>query len=208
LKLAVFTAFYIFTTFIAFTVQLKLLIMVLDMLNFQFFLQFFKRFFFLAAVFVAAFYLSLSNLYINISNSVPLGLYFAVGDRAIQRGDYVIFYLPESIAEQIRGRPWFDEKTSLLKIVAGLPGDTYGVTENNYYVNYKLIGRTSPTDKQGKPLPQLPAGEHTVEAAHFLPAGTAANSFDSRYYGEVPLARVKAKVVPLLTFGERTKLFP
>jgi conjugative transfer signal peptidase TraF len=163
--------------------------------------QFIKRFSLLAVVFTAAFYFSLSNFYVNISASVPIGVYLIAGDQNIQRGDYVVFYLPETIANKVRGRPWFDEKISLLKIVSGLPGDTYGVKGGYYYINGEPVGRTSLNDKQGKPLPQLPAGEHTVRPAHFLPLGIAVNSFDSRYYGEIPLTKVKVKVVPLLTAG-------
>jgi conjugative transfer signal peptidase TraF len=155
----------------------------------------------LSVAFASALYFSVSNLYINISDSVPVGLYVKAANQTIARGDYVVFFLPDDVADQVRGRPWFDEKTSLLKTVAGLPGDTYTASGDGYYINGELIGRIFAADKQGRPLPQLPAGLHEVEQRHFLPAAAAPNSFDSRYYGQVSVAKIKSKVIPLLTLG-------
>ena len=55
-------------------------------------------------------------------------------------------------------------------------------------------------DHEDLPMPMLALGAYEVEAARFLPIGKHVNSFDGRYYGTVPLANIKYKVIPLFTW--------
>jgi conjugative transfer signal peptidase TraF len=140
--------------------------------------------------------------YFNITNSVPIGIYKAVKTSNIEVGEYVIFDLPDSIAGGIEGRPWFDRKIPLLKKVGALEEAQFEVVNNNFFIDGKYIGPVFSTDTAGLSLPQNP-GAHIVRQDYFLPVANAIpNSFDGRYYGDIPISKIRAVVKPLLVKGK------
>lgn len=111
-----------------------------------------------------------------------------------------------AIANQRRYRPpgdCPDGFAPLLKPVVARAGDTVTVSVDGISVNGKLIpnSRQFPFDANHRPLPLVPKGTYTV-APHTVWVISSYNnaSFDSRYYGAIPVKDIRAHLRPLLTF--------
>jgi conjugative transfer signal peptidase TraF len=130
-----------------------------------------------------------AGLRINLTPSLPQGVY-ALCPGAPSKGDFVSFCLEGEFTELARERGYLGAGSCpsglrpLLKILSGLPGDSIQADA--------LVVRSA--DSQGRPMPSvlqsgvIPTGMALVLAEH-------PGSFDSRYFGLVPLEnlqRVKA----------------
>lgn len=135
-----------------------------------------------------------SGLRINPTPSLPKGIYRIVpGEPA--RGDFVSFCLRGEFAELARERGYLQAGSCksglrpLLKRLVGLPGDHIDAAS--------LAVRA--VDSQGRPMPSalrsgvIPTGMALVLADH-------EGSFDSRYFGFVPLECLQ-RVEPVFVFN-------
>lgn len=152
---------------------------------------------------------TLAGVRLNLSGSLPVALY-VVTHGPPARGAVVLVCLPEAWAELARGRGYVPNGTScpggampVGKPVFALPGDTVEVTATGLVLHGKHIANTRPLpfDRRGRPLPRLEPGPHVVGAGElWIVSRYSPFSFDSRYFGAVPLANVRARVrllVPL-----------
>ena len=139
--------------------------------------------------------------YLNVTSSLPTGLYLKVPSTNYRRGDYVVYEPTEEVKNVIIQNKWGNAKYDFLKKVGALAGDTYSVSSDTlvFEINGKYIGHVYETDNEGKALPKL-RGEFQVEEGYILPIATGARSFDGRYSGTIPESRIKAKVIPILTW--------
>lgn len=148
---------------------------------------------------------------VNVSRSLPLGLYRTVGDATvISRGSIVVVCLPEE---------W--SKFALQRGVLGAgecPGGTYGLgkivvaTEGDAVVlsadklsingqafdNFRILDR----DRAGRVIPHYPWGSYTVGAGEVWLYSPHPLAFDSRYFGPIKVERVESAVLPVLTKRE------
>jgi conjugative transfer signal peptidase TraF len=144
----------------------------------------------LAAVCVWAW---LAGYRFNATSSLPVGIYRLSAD-APGRGDYAAFCLEGEFADLARERGYLQAGSCLsglrplLKKVAGLPGDP---------IPGDLAVR--PADSLGRALPSLPP-EGAVPPGMALLLAEHPGSFDSRYFGPVPLASLR-KTEPVLLFN-------
>jgi conjugative transfer signal peptidase TraF len=151
----------------------------------------------------------LAGLRVNVSRSLPLGVYRIIGDASLaRRGSVVIVCLPsewEKFALQ-RGilQPGHCEGGGfgLGKIVVGIPGDVIEFSEDGIAVNGAPIRNSNPLkwDGQGRGMPHYPWNSYTLKADElwlFSPYHPAA--FDSRYFGPVSNAHVQGVARPLWT---------
>lgn len=146
---------------------------------------------------------------LNVTPSVPTGLYLQKSPGAIERGQLVVTCLDpanEATADAIaRGYlPAGDcpgGVAPLLKPVAAMPGDRITLTATGLAVNGVVLPGTVPrvADPQGRPLPQPPSS-YTVPAGSVLLLVGRSGSFDGRYFGPVPVAGIRAQAAPLLLF--------
>lgn len=138
--------------------------------------------------------------YLNLSSSMPRGLYRVTPPGTIKRGERVIFSPPGWAQPFIYGRRWLPQGWPILKYVGALEGDTYCVQGKAFLVNQKYTGPVFVKDGEGRAL--YPAiGRHLVEKNSFLPVSThIPNSFDGRYFGTVPLSAIKGKASPVWMF--------
>lgn len=140
-------------------------------------------------------------LYWNHTASEPIGLYLAVED-VIQTGDKVIMRVPNDMKSYCYERGWMKENEMMLKTAYALAGETYQITDTEIFVNQKKVGEVAKTDLKGLPLPQR-KGEYVIAPGNFLPLAThQSNSFDGRYYGDVPTDLIVTKVVPIILIPE------
>lgn len=133
---------------------------------------------------------------INLSTSIPAGIYLKLPLDDIKKGDIVIFDMPEDIDKFVHEREYIVKKChSFIKIVGGIEGDRIEKKDNFLYINNEKIGKISLTDTIGRRLPQIE--NFKVSKNKFFPIGSHINSFDGRYYGEVEknLIRNKAKLI-------------
>jgi conjugative transfer signal peptidase TraF len=134
----------------------------------------------------------------NLSPSMPRGLYLLERGKAPERGSAVILPVPDSVHAIVLARGYLPGRASLLKVVVALPGDVACVRVDSLVINGRIHGPVLPHDSVGRPL--LPArfcGELSPGTAF---VGTPAPfSFDSRYFGAVPLSTLTV-VRPLWTF--------
>lgn len=90
------------------------------------------------------------------------------------------------------------------KLALGLPGDTLEVESDSVTINGRRFvnSATAECDSQGRPLIHVPWGVRHVNAGEVWLFGFKdAQSWDSRYYGPLPLGAVRWVVTPVLTLG-------
>jgi conjugative transfer signal peptidase TraF len=150
-----------------------------------------------------------AGLRINMTESLPLGFYWRTFE-PIERGSYVIFCPPtdNSAFHLARERHYIEYGNcsgrfgSLLKRVAGVPGDHIDVDADGVRVNGTLLPNSAPrtADRGGHPLPviQLHAilpGDNLLLMSDYTPW-----SFDARYFGPIARSAIRAHVKPLWTW--------
>lgn len=158
-----------------------------------------------ALPFVVPFVLLLTPIRWNISASLPVGFYWETGMR-IERGAYVHFCLPEDIAAYAFTRGYLKTGAcpglyeELFKPVAAVAGDTVemrhggGVRVNGADLDAPVFA----ADSQGRPHQfWIPEGKQIVpDGCVFVLSTHHPRSWDSRYFGFVPLAAIRGSAVP------------
>ena len=128
-------------------------------------------------------------------SAAPVGFYRRTAPRP-GRGKLVEFCLPEDVAEFAEARGYIGhgscpgDTESLGKVVTGMPGDI---------VIVDAAGALK-TDSAGRPMEHFPFGQYRVPAGEVWVHGTARNSFDSRYFGAIPVSNIRASLEPLFTW--------
>jgi len=145
-----------------------------------------------------------ASVYLNLTESLPVGLYVRVPKIELSRGDYIVYEPSEEIKNLIRENGWGDGEQKFLKQVSGVRGDEYEVDEKHriFLINGKFAGQVFRTDSAGHKLPQL-VGKFKVGEDEILPCGTNLRSFDGRYTGTIKISEVEAKVVPLILWEDK-----
>lgn len=147
------------------------------------------------------------NIRINITDSAPIGLWHVSREKAdFRRSDLVEVCPPPAPAVSImhdRGLlqvgPCTDDTTSLLKVIGAIEGDHVTVRKGeNILVNGQELTNTSAVAA----LPSWPAGDLIIPAGHvWLVSTYSAGSFDSRYFGPVPVGNILGVASPVLVSG-------
>lgn len=146
---------------------------------------------------------------INTTNSYPLGIYRVTSDINIARNQTILFCAPKKeIFEVAHKRGYIplgmcaDGLSPLQKKIVGLPGDEVVVSSAGVKINgvlqknskvfrYDVKGRILPTCDGGKILP----GEI------FVMSDYNERSFDSRYFGSIPISNVIGNIEPVVLFN-------
>jgi len=136
------------------------------------------------------------SYYLNLSPSVPLGLYRIAAPTHLAVGDLVVFDPPEEAHSFLYGRHWLPQGWPLIKYVGALAGETFSVESASFHINNKYIGMVYDRDDEGRTLLKI-TGTHIVEPGMFLPVSPYSRSFDGRYFGTVPVNSIKGKASPL-----------
>jgi conjugative transfer signal peptidase TraF len=147
----------------------------------------------------------LAGIRINASPSLPIGVYRTTSDP----GDRLIEFCPaEPFASLAISRGYRDRgtcrdgATPLMKPVVARPGDTVDLSEQGIAVNGRLLPNTAPlrVDTHGRPLVPWPFGRYQVQPRTVWVASSHhPRSFDSRYFGPIPVGSIRDHVRPVLT---------
>ena len=145
---------------------------------------------------------------INLTSSLPVGIWkIDKSFTRIEKGDYVWFTPTKRIAEFALKRGYLEKNPKcknnaipLLKVVYGLPGDTYSFHDDLIRINnlpVKNVKRRK-TDSKNRPMPRIADGK--VPANQFFVLTKHPYSFDSRYYGPIPMDNIEGTAKPIFTW--------
>lgn len=144
----------------------------------------------------------------NTDSAAPAGIYRVVS-RGCARGDLVAACLPIAVAEQGLARGYLrtggctGDTEPVDKIVGALPGDIVDIEPGSVSINGKRIAHsaTASHDSAFRPLSHVEWGKHVVAANEIWLFGfNDRRSWDSRYFGPVPIASVRGKLQPVFTW--------
>lgn len=142
---------------------------------------------------------------VNASSSLPIGLYTTTSDR---RANLVEFCPPEPFATLSKHRGYRstgncpDAAEPLMKPVVAAEGDIVEVSARGVAVNGRLLPNSSPRafDTQNRPLLHWPFGRYQVAAGTvWVVSSFNQRSFDSRYFGPIPISIIRGRLRPALT---------
>jgi conjugative transfer signal peptidase TraF len=169
---------------------------------------------FAAAILVFAYAIDALDLRFNFTPSMPLGIYrlTPVPLGGIRRGMFVATCAPLDAAKLGRHRgylakgPCPADTELLLKVVAAVAGDVIALSANGVAVNGRSLPHSRPLsfDATGRRLSPWPQGHYPLRRSQLWLYADNDRSWDSRYWGPAPPSNVRARVLPLLTFCERS----
>ncbi|MVA58487.1 S26 family signal peptidase [Agrobacterium vitis] len=138
----------------------------------------------------------------NASASVPIGLYRIVPADQLDVTDLAAVMPPDGLAGFLDERRYLPKGLPLLKRVLALSGTTVcrsGAEITAYDMTY---GQARERDRHGRPLP-IWQGCRTLRAGDaFFMNWNSPDSFDSRYFGPLPLTTVVGRAIPLWTIDD------
>lgn len=147
----------------------------------------------------------LAGMRLNVTDSYPKGLYVAERG-ALGVGDLVEACVPAAAARLARERHYLGlggpchGVNTVLKRIAAVAGDTVAITDR-VVLNGEVLEEAPVLLEDGAGRALEPAADGTVGAEHvWLLSTHVAESFDSRYFGEVPTSAVLRRMRPLWTF--------
>lgn len=136
---------------------------------------------------------------INETASMAKGVYVRVSDaRALHHGDVVAMPMNPASRAYLGDKLGYPSDTTLIKRVAGLPGDMVCRTGSSV----RVAGVEAPAraaDRQGNQLPSW-SGCHRLKDGEVFLLGDHPESFDSRYVGPVPISALHGVYRTVLTW--------
>ena len=124
------------------------------------------------------------GLVINLTASMPRGIYRLSRERAPQRHDLVIVRLTPGTNDIAVSRGYLAANRPVLKRVAGVAGDRVCRIGGAVSINGLPAAIAREHDRAGRALPHW-QGCLRLRPRQLFVLGTAADSFDSRYFGIV-----------------------
>lgn len=135
----------------------------------------------------------------NITGSMPIGIYQRVDQSALKIGEIVSVCLPDEMAEEGKERDYLlsgqcaHHTKPILKEIIALPGDTVTVTDLGLYVNQKFyVAPELQEDHNYLPIRRWTKNKtyHDIKTVWLYGANDSRNSWDSRYFGGVPIKNI------------------
>lgn len=171
----------------------------------------------LACVAIATFWLHGAGFRLNLSSSIPWGIY-RVSDTPIVRGDIVEYCPPnQAIFQMAKARGYLLSGFScpnfyspIFKPIAAIAGDEVIINEGGIWVNGIWLRNSKPSfkDAKGRALNPQNISKSKAPAGQVLLASSySSRSFDGRYFGLVPATGVRAKLLPLYVIMENRNGF-
>lgn len=153
----------------------------------------------------------------NFTHSAPFGIYRQAAEPilATRKNSPYAFFCPDQRWPGLRNNPNTrrslgtcpDGYAALLKPVVAWPGDVVTASPAGVIVNGTPVPNSSPLtrDSLGRELHPYPYGTYEVAQGQiWIVSSYSSRSFDSRYFGPVPLRTVREWVRPFIT--ERYKV--
>jgi conjugative transfer signal peptidase TraF len=151
------------------------------------------------------------GLVFNYTHSVPFGIYREIADPAgsPRTPAPYVFFCPDVRWPSMKDQPNYrdpmrtcpDGFSPLIKPVVAWPGDTVEISATGILINGQPLPNTAPIsrDSAGRQLHPFPAGTYRVQKSElWVVSSFSPRSFDSRYFGPIPLRSVHSWIRPLL----------
>lgn len=135
----------------------------------------------------------------NASASISIGLYRVEPATSIAVTDLVIVMPPDALAAFLAERGYLPKGVPLLKRVFALRGDRV-CREGRFIIAYGgryAVARAH--DSRGRPLPIWQGCRVLTEGEAFFMNWDAPDSFDSRYFGPLPINSIVGRAIPVWT---------
>lgn len=154
---------------------------------------------------IFAFLLHYLNAWINVSSSLPFGIYLIKNDNsAPQKGDLVLSCIPSLYASLAFERGYLtsgkchNKIAPVGKYVAATAGDKVETTPQGIYINKKLIknSKAQTTDANRRKMFTQNINRTLRKNEIFL-LNEKENSFDGRYFGIISTTYIVGKLKPL-----------
>ncbi|MCL1603553.1 conjugative transfer signal peptidase TraF [Succinatimonas hippei] len=161
-------------------------------------------------VLIFSFLLTYLNAWINVSSSLPKGIYLIKNDAsAPKKGDLVLSCIPNLYADLAFERGYLtsgkchNKIAPVGKYVAATTGDKVETTLDGIYINKKLIknSQAQVKDAQGREMFRQNINR-MLQANEILLLNEKENSFDSRYFGIVDTKLLIGKLEALVIIKE------
>lgn len=135
----------------------------------------------------------------NASASAPTGLYAVRPLGKLDVTDLVVARPPESLASWLAKRGYLPKGATLIKRVAGLPGQKICRDEYSLTIDGIPMAETQKRDHAGRPLPQWRGCFVLRPGEIFLLNWDTPASLDGRYFGAFPVSSIIGRAAPLWT---------
>jgi conjugative transfer signal peptidase TraF len=151
----------------------------------------------------------LGRLRINLSPSLPLGVYRLDDAVAARPGDLVLACPPLAFARLALARRYLAPGSCpggtrpLGKLLLAVPGDRVELAAGGVALDGRPLPATAmrALDAAGRALPRQPAGGRRVAVGEVWVVSPHPLSVDSRCFGPLPASQVLGRLVPLVTMG-------
>lgn len=149
---------------------------------------------------------------LNVSPSMPYGLWRVEATHEPRRGSIVVLCLPDGpLLRMILDRDYIKPGNCpsgaepLQKYVAAVAGDHVSIDGDGIKVNGARLpdSEARVIDGAGRELTPLPAGDYRVPDGAYWAVVPYTWSFDSRYFGALPTDTIVGTAKPIITW-ERT----
>ena len=138
------------------------------------------------------------ELLYNPSPSAPIGWYRLIQTDTYSVGDLVAAYLPEEAETLASERGYLPLGLPIIKTIAAIEGDRYCIRESRLEIDGNLNVTMHPLDSQGRAMPVMPERCEVIEDGYVLLISERINrSFDSRYFGQIPVDSILGRVAYL-----------
>lgn len=135
----------------------------------------------------------------NASASVPIGLYRMVPAPRIDVTDLAVVMPPDELAAFLDERSYLPRGLPLIKRVLAL-GGTEVCRRGNAIIAYGAsYGQARDRDTRGRTLPAWQGCRTLRNGEAFFMNWESPDSFDSRYFGPLPLSTVVGRAIPIWT---------
>lgn len=139
------------------------------------------------------------DLHLNVTDSMPIGIWTRRPLSDIKRGSLVTFCLPQSATENIQLTPGECPDTytaPLLKPIAAIGGDTVQIREGH---PARVNGKEIPNTIARPSMQSWPAGEYLVKPGEvWVLSSYNHKSYDSRYFGPISVSTIQGEAIPFL----------
>lgn len=147
------------------------------------------------------------QIYFNPTISVPRGYYFTYKTNNFSRNDFVLICITDkSHINTMRLLQLPDTKNScpgntpcLLKKIIGIPNDIINITPHGITINHQLLPNSKSINltQQNIYLHPLKPQKIILGFNQYFVLGDSKNSYDSRYFGIVPINNIYRKALLL-----------